>query len=79
MVNIFEKIDKLIKFDDQGQKVQRQNLASSVHKNFLDSFHRVLPAFLVIMSERIYGPKHPKVVYEYSWEPIHMTGLKEIK
>ena len=30
VVNRFKKSEKFIKFDDQGQKVQRQNLASSV-------------------------------------------------
>ena len=45
VVNRLEKIEEFIKFDDQGQKVQRQNLASSVHKNFKDIFPRGLPSF----------------------------------
>ena len=70
---------KIIKFDDQEQKVKRQNLTSLVPKNLWDSFPRVLPAFPVITSEKVSGSKYPKVVKEYTWEPIHMTDLKEIK
>ena len=65
VVNRFKKSEKFIKFDDQGQKVQRQNLASSVHKNLQDSFPRVLHAFSVITLERVSDPKYPEVVKEY--------------
>ena len=65
VVSRCEKIDKQIEFDDQRQKVQRQNLTLSVCKNLQDSFSRVLPAFPVITSERVHGPKYPKVVKEY--------------
>ena len=40
----FEKIEKFIKFDDQRQKVQRQNLTSSVRSKLQDSLPRVLAA-----------------------------------
>ena len=81
MVNRFEKIEEIIKFDDQEQKVGRQNLTLSVRKTLQDSFPRVLllPAFPVIISEKVAGSKYPKAVKEYTWEPIHMTDLKEIK
>ena len=68
-----------MEFDVQEQKVQRQNLTSSVCKNLQDSFPRVLPAFLVITLEIVSGSKYPKVVKEYTWKPICMTDLKEIK
>ena len=29
----------------------------------------------MITSERVSGPKYPKVVKEYTWEPIHMTDI----
>ena len=48
MVNRFEKIEEIIDFDDQEQKVRRQNLSLSVCKTLQDSFPRVLPTFPVI-------------------------------
>ena len=48
IVNRFEKIEEIINFDDQEQKVRRQNLTSSVHKTLWDSFPRVIPASPVI-------------------------------
>ena len=78
MVKRFEKIEKFIEFDDQGQKVQNQNVASSVHTKLQDNLLRVIPAFPVI-SERASVTKYPKVVKEYTWEPIRVTDLKEIK
>ena len=56
-----------------------QNLTSSIHKNLLVSFPRVLPAFPVITSGKVSGSKYPKVVKNYTWESIRMTDLKEIK
>ena len=41
VVKRFEKIEELIKFDDQGQNLQRQNLSSSVHTKLQDSLPRV--------------------------------------
>lgn len=78
-VNRFEKIEKIIKFDDLEQNVKRQNLTSSVHKNLWDSFSRVLPPFPVIMSEKkISGSRYPKISMEYTWEVICINDLKEI-
>ena len=57
VVKRFEKIEEFIKFDDQGQKVQRKNLASSVCKNLQDSLPRILPAF-PIASEICYQKEH---------------------
>ena len=56
MLNRFEKIEEIIEFDDQEQKVQRQNLTSLMHKNLQDSFSRVLSAFPVITIEKVSGP-----------------------
>ena len=36
--NRLEKVEEIIEFDDQEQKVKRQNLTSSVRKNLRDSF-----------------------------------------
>ena len=66
MLKRFKNIEKFIEFDDQGQKVQRQNVASSVCTKLWDSLPRVLPAFLVISSERTSGTKYPKIVKEYT-------------
>ena len=79
MENRFEKIEELIEFDDQGQKVQRQNLASSVCTKFWHSLSRVILVFLVISSEKASGTQYPKVAKEYTWLHIHMADLKEIK
>lgn len=38
VVNRFEKSEEIIKFDDQEQKVKRQNLTSLICKNLRDSF-----------------------------------------
>ena len=74
-----KKIENFIEFDDQEQKVQRENLTLLVHKNLWDSFPRVLPAFPLISTQNVSGPKYPKAVKEYIWESTHMTDLKEIK
>ena len=79
VVKRFEKIEEFIEIDEQGQKVQGQDLASSVHARPLDDLHRVSTAYPVISSERPSGTKYPKVVKEYAWEPICMSDLKEIK
>ena len=42
------------------------------------SLPRDLPAYTVISSEKASGTKYPMVVKKYTWEPIHMTELKEI-
>ena len=79
MVNKFKKIEKIIDFDDQEEKVKRQNLTSSVGKTLWDSFPKVLPAFPIIASEKVASSKYPKVNKKYTWEPIHVSDLKEIK
>ena len=38
--NRLERLEELIKFDGQGQRVQRQNLDSSVHKKPLGKLHQ---------------------------------------
>ena len=76
VVKRFEKIEEFIEIDEQGQKVQGQDLASSVHARPWDDLHRVSTAYPVISSERPSGTKYPKVVKEYAWEPIHMSDLK---
>ena len=54
VVNRSEKIEEIMKFDDQEQKVQRQNLTLMICKNFWDSFPRVLHGFLVIIRKSIW-------------------------
>ena len=65
----------MIKFGDLKQKVKRLYINLSTLKNLQDSFPRVLPAFPVITSEKVYGSMYPKVVKE----SIHMTDLKKNK
>ena len=79
VVKRFENIEEFIKTDQQGQKVQGQDLTSSVYARLWDELSNVLTALLVISSERPSGTKYPKVVKEYTWEPIHMSDLKETK
>ena len=50
VAKILENIEEFIKFDDQGQKVQGQNLASSVCTKFQVTLSKVLPAYPVISS-----------------------------
>lgn len=75
MVNRFEKIEEFIEFDDLGQKVQRQYLASTVRKNLQENLPRVLTAFLLIASKKASGTKYPEVIKEYTWEPVHMINI----
>ena len=73
------KIEEIIKTAEQGEKVQGQDLASSVCARVLDDLPRILAAYLVISSEKPSGTKYPKVVKEYTWQPIGMSDLEEIK
>ena len=70
MVNIFKKLEESIDSDEQEQKVERQNLTSSVSKTLQDNFLRVLPAFPVKTSEKGTGSKNPRVIKEHTWEPF---------
>ena len=79
IVRRFEKIEQFIEIHEQGQKVQGQNLASSVRTKLQDSLPRVLPAYPVISSEKASGTKYPRVVKEYTLEHMHITDLKKIK
>ena len=79
IVNRFGKIKEIIDFDDQEQKVRRQTLTSPVRKTLWDSFPGVLPAFPLIISEKVDSSKYPKVVKEYTWKLIRMSDLREIK
>ena len=58
--------------------MQRQDLASLVCVRPQDYLHRILTAYPVISPGRPSGIKYPKVVKEYTWEPIHMSDLKEM-
>ena len=60
MVKIFEKIEEIIKTDDQGEKVQGQDLASPVCARVWDDLPRVLAAYVVIFSEKPSGTKNTK-------------------
>lgn len=62
VVNRFKKIEEIIDFDDQEQKVRRKNLTLSVCKTLRVSFPRVLPAFPVITFEKVDSSKYPKVI-----------------
>ena len=65
MVKRFEKTEEFTETDEQGQKVQRQDLASCIHVRLWDDFFRVIiTAYTVIFSERPSGNKYPKVVKE---------------
>ena len=74
-----KKIEEIINFDEQEQKVGRQNLTLSVRKTLQNSFPRVLPAFPVVTSEKGAVSKYPKVIKDHTWELIHMSDLKDIK
>ena len=62
VVKRFEKIEEFIEIDEQQQKVQGQDLASSVHARSQDDLHSILTAYPVILLERPSGTKYPKVV-----------------
>ena len=48
VVKRIEKIEEIMKNDEQGEKVQGQGLASPVHARVQDDFPRVLATYLVI-------------------------------
>ena len=50
-----------------------------MHARDQDDSPRVLAAYLIISSEKPSGTKYPKVVKEYTWKPIGISNLKEIK
>ena len=59
VVKRIEKIEEFIEIDEQRQKVQGQDLASSVCARPLDDLHGVSSAYLVISSEKPSGTKVP--------------------
>ena len=79
MVKRFQTIEEIIGTDGQGEKVQKQDLASLVWVKVRDYLPRVLTAYLIIFSEKPSDTKYPKVVKEYKWQPIDMRRLKEIR
>ena len=60
MVNRFEKIEEILNSDEQEQMVERQILTPSVSKTLWDNFHKTLPAFPVITSEKVTGSSTQK-------------------
>ena len=62
MVRRFEIIEEIIGTDEQGAKVQEQDLASPVWVKVRYDLPRVFTAYLVISSEKPSGTKYTKVV-----------------
>ena len=73
----FEMTEKIIGADEQGEKVQGQNLIPPVHIRVRDDLPRVLTSYSVITSEKESSSKCPKGTEV--WTPIGMSDLKEIK
>ena len=77
VVKRFEMIEESIGADEQGTKVQGQNLISPVHVR--DDLHRALASYPVIYSDKASSSKCPKGSKEGKWIPTGMNDLKEIK
>ena len=60
------KNEEFIEIGEQGQKVQGQDLASSVYARPRSDLHRVSTTYPVIALERSSGTKCTKVVKEYA-------------
>ena len=78
-VKRFEKIEEIIKTDEQGWKVPGQDLASLVCTRIQDDLPRVLSAYPVLSSEKPSGTIYHKVVKGQTWQHVGMRNLKEIK
>ena len=79
VVKRFAKTEEIIRTDEQGDKVQVQNLALPVQVKVRNDLPRVLTVYPAISSEKPTGTKYPKVVKEYKWKLIGMRELKELK
>ena len=72
-------IEELIRIDEQGVKVQIQDLVLPVCVRARDDLPWVLATYTVISSDKPSSSKHPKGFKECKWQPIGMNDLKEIK
>ena len=72
-------IEEIIRADEQGKKVQGQDLTSPVHVTVRDDLPRILTSYPLITSDKPLSSKWTKGSKECRCKPIGMSNLKEIK
>ena len=75
----FEMIEETIGADEQGVKVQGQDLALLAHVRVRDDLPSILVTYPVISSDKPSSTKYPKGFKECKYQPIGINDGKEIK
>ena len=73
----FKMTEEIIRADEQGDKVQWQNLTSPVHVRARDDLPRVLANYPMITSDKKSIMKYTREFKECKWKPIGMKNLQK--